>query len=549
MFVALLLCLWTILGLGQGSVMLVGGGGEDYYDWSDAPYGWFVQAADSGIIINIDASSTSSWYPGYFEWLGADNGSHDLQIANRTVANDSSTYYELISARGIFIEGGDQWPYVNYWKGTLVEDAIHYVFQQGGVIGGTSAGLAVLGQFVFDAEFGGLAPDDAAYNPYHYRVSITDDFLTVLPDVFTDSHFHTRARMGRLVPILARRIQDHGNDNIMGIGVDDNTAFCIDPSGQGTVYGEGTVTLLHKTPDSEISVQPGQPVLFTHIRYHQLIHGVVFDIIGRQLVATGPDLQTVGVPPGSASYQDTTLAGSVESTANIGEVVITNLTSNPLNAWRGNLGQSAGTATLEQTIIMPKLWNNLDFSENRFVGGMYGVATHPHYCAIYIDDNSSHSVSAQGVVTADRLMYILDGYNMTHAGFSSRVNSNYPGIIHATLHFLGDESRYDLSLHAPLVGLGSGVAENYPTDFTLYSNYPNPFNPETFFKFYLPRSQSVRLEIYNIRGQLMVQLLKQQMSGGFHTVRWDAAEVPSGIYFYRLSGEQDTAIGKCVLIR
>jgi hypothetical protein len=257
----------------------------------------------------------------------------------------------------------------------------------------------------------------------------------------------------------------------------------------------------------------------------------------------------VGTPPGSASYQDTTLSGSTEATANIGEVVITNLTSNPLNAWRGNLGQSTGTATLGQTIIMPRLWNNLDYSENRFVGGMYGIATHPHYCAIYIDDNSSHSVSAQGVVTVDRLMYVLDGYNMTHAGFSSQVNSNYPGIINATLHFLGDEANYDLSLHAPVVAIRSREIENIPTDFTLYSNYPNPFNPETFFRFYLPRSQAVRLEIYNIRGQLMVQLLKQQMSVGYHTVRWDASEVPSGIYFYKLSGEQDSAIGKCALIK
>ena len=91
----------------QRSVMLVGGGQENYYDWSDEPYGWFVQQADSGKIINIDVSSVSSWYPDYFKWLGAATTSHGLQIATRNVANDSVTYNELISALGIFIEGGD----------------------------------------------------------------------------------------------------------------------------------------------------------------------------------------------------------------------------------------------------------------------------------------------------------------------------------------------------------------------------------------------------------------------------------------------------------
>jgi cyanophycinase len=535
--------------LGQGSVMLVGGGGEDYYDWSDTPYGWFVQAADSGIIINIDASSTSSWYPGYFTWLGADNGSHDLQIPNRTVANDSSTYYDLISARGIFIEGGDQWPYVNYWKGTLVEDAIHHVFQQGGAIGGTSAGLAVLGEFVFDAELGGLAPDDAAYNPYHHRVSITDDFLQILPDVFTDSHFHTRARMGRLVPMLARRIQDHGNDNIIGIGVDDNTAFCIDANGQGTTYGEGTVTILYKSPNSEISVSPNTPVTFTHITYNQLNHSSVYNISTRQLVNPGSHLQPVGVPPSPATYQDTTLNGSVEATAYVGEVVITNLLSNPLNAWRGNLGQTAGGGTLPQTIIIPRLWNNLDYSENRFVAGMYGVATHPHYAAIYLDDNSSQSVSDQGEIAVDRLLYVLDGYNMTHAGFRNAATSNYPGIINATLHFLGDGSTYNLGNHLPIVTIDVPGTHPSSNKFQLYANYPNPFNPVTFFEFHLPESQLIRLEIYNMLGQMVEQLVNQMMTAGAHKIRWNASDYSSGVYYYKLSGESDTLTGKCLLLK
>ena len=102
------------------------------------------------------------------------------EIAAAESANDSSTYYELISARGIFIEGGDQYDYISTWKGTLVEDAIHIVFANGGAIGGTSAGLAVLGEIVFSARYGSAYPEETAYNPYDSYIQFEDDFLQIL---------------------------------------------------------------------------------------------------------------------------------------------------------------------------------------------------------------------------------------------------------------------------------------------------------------------------------------------------------------------------------
>ncbi|MBN2365674.1 MAG: T9SS C-terminal target domain-containing protein, partial [Calditrichaeota bacterium] len=472
-----------------------------------------------------------------------------LQIPDRTTANDSATYRTLITARGIFIEGGDQWPYVNYWKGSLVEDAIHYVFQHGGVIGGTSAGLAVLGEFVFDAQYGSLYPEQAAYNPYHYRVSITDDFLEILPDVFTDSHFHTRARMARLVPMMARRIQDHGDDNIMGIGLDDNTAFCILPDRTGTAYGEGTVTILHKSPGSQISAEAGTPVVFTDIVYNQLIHGAVFDIQTRQLVNTGPYIQSAGTPPASGSILDTTLNGSLESTAQIGEVVITNLTTDPLNAWRGRLGQSPGLAVVPNSIIMPKLWNNIDLSENRFIGGMYGIATHNHFAAIYIDDNSSHRVSSSGIITADRLMYILDGYGMTHYGFNTSLNTNYPAIIGAKLHFLNTAVQYDLTAHGAVVALEHLSGKAGTGKFGLLNNYPNPFNAVTQIEFELPESTPASVEIFSVTGQLVAVVADDNFKQGFYQVTWDARNHPSGIYFIRLSTPDFSNTRQCLLLR
>ena len=148
----------------QGSLLLMGGG-DDRKAWASDPFRWFVQKADSGKIINIDVDEVAGSYAGTFINFGADSSSSSLRIGTRIQADDSSTFHTLISASGIFIEGGDQYDYVRTWKGTLVEEALYLIFQRGGVIGGTSAGLAVLGEVVFDAKYGGVDPAQAAYDP------------------------------------------------------------------------------------------------------------------------------------------------------------------------------------------------------------------------------------------------------------------------------------------------------------------------------------------------------------------------------------------------
>ena len=78
----------------QGSVMMVGGGGENYNAWSDEPYGWFVEKAGYGKIINIDVDESSDWYPSYFVSLGANITSHNL---HRQYLNEGSRYDQLAS--------------------------------------------------------------------------------------------------------------------------------------------------------------------------------------------------------------------------------------------------------------------------------------------------------------------------------------------------------------------------------------------------------------------------------------------------------------------
>ena len=116
-------------------------------------------------------------------------------------------------------------------------------------IGGTSAGLAVLGEFLFSAANGTIDSGTALSNPYNQKVALVRDFL-VLPNmggIITDSHFVTRDRMGRLVTFLARIVKDGWASSVNGIGIDEMTAIAVEANGKASVLGSGAAYFL-RTP-------------------------------------------------------------------------------------------------------------------------------------------------------------------------------------------------------------------------------------------------------------------------------------------------------------
>jgi hypothetical protein len=95
------------------------------------------------------------------------------------------------------------------------------------------------------------------------------------------------------------------------------------------------------------------------------------------------------------------------------------------------------------------------------------------------------------------------------------------------------------------------VKENaeIPTEFSLAQNYPNPFNPSTIIKFALPTDMLVKLDIYNTLGEKVTQLVNESLSAGSHEVIFNAANLPSGIYFYRIQAGSNVAIRKMILMK
>jgi len=277
----------------QGYICAVGGGSEDYNSWSDDPYQWIVQKSDSGKIIILGVSSATTWLPNYFMSFGA-NTAYNKTISSRSSANIQETFDEIITAKAIFIRGGDQWDYINLWKGTKVDTAINYVFHNGGVVAGTSAGEAILGDVDFSAQNGTVYPDEALLNPFNSYMKFEDNFLNFVPNVIFDSHFIERARHGRLITMIYNRYFQTGSE-LIGIGVDDRTAICINPDGISEVMGSGAAYIF--TIDNETVFESFNSGNYTieRLKCEQLTEGWKYDLISREINFIPPSAKAVDI--------------------------------------------------------------------------------------------------------------------------------------------------------------------------------------------------------------------------------------------------------------
>jgi cyanophycinase len=208
-----------------------------------------------------------------------------LILSDRQAAQDPAVAAIIRQAEVVFIAGGDQANYIHAWKDTPVQDAINADLAEGKPIGGTSAGLAVLGEFVYGAlgdppDGNALVSADVLPNPYTERVTLIRGFLKVphLENLLTDSHFAKRDRMGRTLGFLARIMQDGWSKSPREVAIDEKSAVLVESDGKGTVLGSGKgAYFLRPTHQSE-TCKKGEPLTFQKISVYRVPAGGHFDL-------------------------------------------------------------------------------------------------------------------------------------------------------------------------------------------------------------------------------------------------------------------------------
>lgn len=222
------------------------GGGMDV----DAAISWMNAKSGGGDFVVLRSTGTNG-YNDYIYSLGGVNSVQTLLVTSSAQANDACVVQTIKNAAAVFIAGGNQADYINYFKGQGVGTALNYLINtKGAPVGGTSAGMAILGQYYHP---GGAEVTTALLDPT--AVAIGNNFLSssALSNVVTEPHFIQRARQPRLTAFLASTIYNYGVtwQSVRGISADEATALAIDANGAGKAFGSGNVNFVRATGAAE----------------------------------------------------------------------------------------------------------------------------------------------------------------------------------------------------------------------------------------------------------------------------------------------------------
>ncbi len=257
-----------------GGAMLEGGGSDRIPAWE-----WFLHQAGYGDIV-IVCASCGNIYNQYVLNIHDVDSVQTLKLTKPEAASDPFVIQSIAGADGIFFAGGDQSDYVRVWKDSPVEDAVNAVIARSGAVGGISAGLAILGQFLFAAEKDTIQSGQAMADCYAKKITLERDMLDlpVLSSAITDTHFTQRARMGRMLTFMARVITDGWASRVKGIGVDEDAAALVTSDGTATVVGQGNVSFVKMRAGDVVSCAPGAPPETRFLDVHVIHVGSTFDI-------------------------------------------------------------------------------------------------------------------------------------------------------------------------------------------------------------------------------------------------------------------------------
>ena len=254
------------------------GGGEHL----EAAYRFLCERANHGDFLVLRANTDDDYAQQVNKELAAIcllNSAATIVFSDREDSDDPKLIAIIQQAEAIFFAGGDQSNYIRFWQDTPVQDALNRHIAAGKPIGGSSAGLAILGEFSFASIIDTIHSPDALADPYGNKVTLSRDFLRIplLAATITDTHFSKRDRLGRLLVFMARILQDAWATQVRAIAVDENTSVLLEPDGSASVVGAGAAYFLEAKTPPEICRRK-TPLRFSGISVHRAPVGSSFNV-------------------------------------------------------------------------------------------------------------------------------------------------------------------------------------------------------------------------------------------------------------------------------
>ncbi|GMA19811.1 cyanophycinase [Arsenicicoccus piscis] len=241
----------------------------------------FIELAggtDARIVVIPTASSFADEavevYGSVFRRLGAASVD-SVDVASRIEADreDPSSGAAVVDrASGVFLTGGNQLKLAQLVVGTALGRAITRAHDRGAVVAGTSAGASIMSTFMISLGEEGITP--------RQRSSQLTSGLGLLPEVIVDQHFAQRTRYGRLLSLVA------GSPNLLGLGIDEDTAAEVTDGRLVTVLGTGSVFVIdgrRAVTDAHEAAEDA-PLLVSGAVVHALPQGAIFDLGAADLI-------------------------------------------------------------------------------------------------------------------------------------------------------------------------------------------------------------------------------------------------------------------------
>src|SRR5580704_8117640 len=261
----------------QPGFALMGGGSKQ-----DEAFQFLCQRANGGDFLILRANSdaaTAKQLDAKIRRMCPLNSVSTIVFNDREDSDNPRIIQIIDEAESIFIAGGDQSNYLRFWQDTPVQDALNRHIAAAKPIGGSSAGLAILGEFSFASIIDTIHSPEALADPYGNKVTISREFLRIpiLQGIFTDTHFVKRYRMGRLLVFMARILEDGWAQKVRAIAVEEDASVLVEPDGSAKVAGAGPAYFLEaKSPPTICKHKT--PLTISGITVHRAPKGTQFNI-------------------------------------------------------------------------------------------------------------------------------------------------------------------------------------------------------------------------------------------------------------------------------